>query len=100
VTLFVEFAENKTYVNGKEGWVRYVTEVTMPYVPPPPPRTAQNKSGFLYEFTVRYCPVEVTTFNSMTLSIPGKLSENYEIWPSGRYITKAVMRREGTMPTA
>ena len=53
--------------------MRYVTEVTTPYVPPPPPRSAQNKSGYLCKFTVRYSPVDVTMFNSITLSTPGDL---------------------------
>lgn len=52
VLLLVELAEKKMAVSGTDGWVRYVTEVTMPYVPPPPPRSAQNKLGLVCEFAV------------------------------------------------
>ena len=48
----------------------------MPYVPPPHHGAPRTSSGFVYEFAVRYFPVEVTMFNSMTLSTPGELSGN------------------------
>lgn len=42
--VFVELTEKEAVEKGVDGWVLYVTEVTTPHVPPPPPRSAQNKS--------------------------------------------------------
>ena len=59
----VKLADTKAIVKGKIGCVRYVAEVTMPKVHPPPPRNAQNKSGYWKEFVVMKDPSARTIVN-------------------------------------
>jgi|SRR5690242_19731340 len=51
-----------------EGYAFMVTDVTTPNVPPPPPRSAQKRSGLRQGFAVRYFPSGVTILTSRTLS--------------------------------
>ena len=51
VGLSVETASTAA-MRGRFGWVWYVTEVTTPYVPPPPPRSAKNRAGFCHALAV------------------------------------------------
>src|SRR5215468_3557223 len=43
------------------GWVRSVSRVTTPKVPPPPPLSAQNRSGLRAALAIRTAPSAVTT---------------------------------------
>ena len=47
------YAEKEATITGVDGYVLYVTEVTIPNVPPPPPRSAQKRSEFWYALAVR-----------------------------------------------
>ena len=53
---------------GPTGWHRSVNEVTTPKLPPPP-RTAQNRSGCSVSFATRTCPSAVTTSTETMLSM-------------------------------
>src|SRR5262249_46408746 len=55
------------------GWVRSVSGVTAPKVPPPPPLSAQNRSGLLAALAVRTAPSGVTTSASsrFAAAVPG-----------------------------
>src|SRR5215468_12628321 len=55
------------------GWVRSVSRVTTPKVPPPPPLSAQNRSGLLAALAVRTAPSGVTTSASsrFAAAVPG-----------------------------
>jgi len=57
------------------GWVRMVSFDTTPNVPPPPPRSAQNRSACCPAFATRISPEAVTTSISSTFpaAVPYRL---------------------------
>lgn len=53
-----------TMADGTSGNVFTVSDVTIAKVAGPPPRRAQNRSGFMSAFAVTNSPLAVTTSNS------------------------------------
>ena len=56
-------------------------DVWMPKLPPPPPRQAQNKSGFSVALSVLICPSAVTISLAINWSQPRPCSRMFKPMP-------------------
>jgi len=54
--------------NAGRSWVRNVSRVTTPRLPPPPPLIAQNRSGLVQRLAIRTAPSAVTISASSRLA--------------------------------
>jgi len=61
-------AANAPPKNSGSSWVRKVSRVTTPRLPPPPPFKPQNKSALVQALATRTAPSAVTTSASIRLA--------------------------------